>query len=72
MDRGGFVVPMQICSLSAWEFINCNFQSNFLIWIISVIYGANFTKHVLECHSEGTMSQILYLGRSFILGNIEN
>ena len=50
------------------EFRNCNFLYIFWNWIISVIYGAKFTKlctHVVESHSEGTMSQNLYLGPSF-------
>ena len=39
------------------------FQQIFLNWIISVIYGAKFTRFrtcIAEGHSEGTMSQILY------------
>ena len=44
------------------EFKNCNFQYIFLNWIISVIHGAKVTKFG---HSEGTVSQISYLGLSF-------
>ena len=50
------------------EYKNCNFQYIFLNLIISVIYGAKFTKlgtHVVEDYSEGTMSQIFDLGLSF-------
>ena len=51
-----------------WEFKNCNFLYIFLNWIISVIYGANFIKFgtlIVEDYSEGTVSQIFYLGSSF-------
>ena len=44
-----------------------NFQFIFLNRIISLIYGANFTRfgrHVAEDHSEGIVSQIVYLGAS--------
>ena len=50
------------------KYKNCNFQYIFLNLIISVIHGAKITKlgtHVVEDHSEGNMSQILYLGLSF-------
>ena len=50
------------------EYKNCNFQYIFLNLIISVIHGAKITKlgtHVVEDYSEGTMSQIFYLGLSF-------
>ena len=50
------------------EFKNCNFQYMFLNWIISVIHGAKVTKcgtHVVENHSKGTLSQILYFGLNF-------
>ena len=53
------------------EFKNCNFQYVLLNCIISVIiHGAKVTKfdtHVVDNHSEGTMSQIYYLGLSFYL-----
>ena len=41
------------------EFKSCNFQYIFLNLIISVIHGAKITKfgtHVVEDHSEGTVS----------------
>ena len=47
---------------------NRNFQYIFLNWIITVIYGPKFTKFetgLVEGHSEGTVSQIFYLGPSF-------
>ena len=47
---------------------NCNFQYIFLNWIISVIHEAKVTKfgtHVVNDHSDGTVSQICYLGLSF-------
>ena len=50
------------------EFKNCNLQYIFLNLIISVIHGAKITKfgtHVVKDHSEGTVSQIFYLGVSF-------
>ena len=50
------------------EFKNCNFQYIFLNLIISVIYGANITifgTHEVDDHSEGTASQIFYLGHRF-------
>ena len=50
------------------EFKNCNFQYIFLNWIISVIHGAKVTKfgtHVVNDHSEGTISHTFYLGLSF-------
>ena len=50
------------------EYKNCNFQYIFFNFIISVIHGANVTKfgtHVVGDHSEGTVSQIFYLGLSF-------
>ena len=50
-----------------WEFKNFNFQIIVMNWIISLIYGANFTRfgrHVAEDHLEGTVSQNLYLGPS--------
>ena len=53
---------------STWEFENFNFQYIFLNWIISVIDGAKATKFgtpLVEGHSEGTVSQIFYLGPSF-------
>ena len=53
---------------STLEFKNCNFQNIFLNWIISVIHRAKITKfgtHVVEDHSEGTMSQFFNLGPSF-------
>ena len=43
------------------EYKKCNFQYIFLNLIISVIHGAKITKfgtHVVEDHSEGTVSQI--------------
>ena len=49
------------------EFKNCNFQYIFLNWIISIKNGTNLTKLetcIAECHSEGTVSQIFYLGPS--------
>ena len=52
----------------AWEFKSCNFQYIFLNWIFSVIYEAKITKFgtcVVDDHSEGTVSRILYLGPSF-------
>ena len=52
---------------TAWKFKNCNFEKFFLNWIISVIDRAKFTKfgtHVVKGHSEGTVSQICYLGPS--------
>ena len=52
------------------EFKNCNFQYFFFNWIISDIHEAKVTKfgrHVVNDHSEGTMSQIFYLGLSFHL-----
>ena len=45
-----------------------NFQYSFWKWIISVIYGPKITKfstHVVKDHSEGTVSQIFYLGPGF-------
>ena len=45
------------------EFKNCHFQ---YIWIISLIHEANVTqfgRHVFN--SEGSVSQIFYLGLSF-------
>ena len=51
-----------------WEFKSCNFQNIFLNWIFSVIYESNITKFgtcVVDDHSEGTVSQIFYLGPSF-------
>ena len=51
-----------------WEFKSCNFQYIFLNWIISVIYDAKITKFgtcIFEDHSEGTVTQISYLGLSF-------
>ena len=53
---------------TTWEFKNFNFQYIVLKWIISVIYGPKITKfgiHVVEDYSEGTMSQIFYLGPGF-------
>ena len=50
------------------EYKNCNFQYIFLNFIISVIHGANVTTfgtHVVGIHSEGTVSQIFYLGLRF-------
>ena len=50
------------------EFKNCNFQYIFLNWIISVIHEAKvktFGTHVVNDHSEGTVSQIFDLGLSF-------
>ena len=50
------------------KFKNCNFQYIFFNWIISVIHEAKVTKlgtHVVNDHSEGTVSQICYLGLSF-------
>ena len=50
------------------KFKNCNFLTFFFNWNISVINGANFIKFVtlvVGCHSEGTVSQIFYLGPSF-------
>ena len=50
------------------EFKNSNFHNIFFNWIISVIYEAKFTKFwtcIVEGHSEGTVSQIVYLGPSF-------
>ena len=49
------------------ELKNCNFQYICLNWIISVIHGEKVTKfgtHVINDHSERTMSQICYLGLS--------
>ena len=46
------------------EFKNCNFQYIFLNWIISVTNGAKVTQfgtHVVEDHSEGTMSHIFFI-----------
>ena len=51
-----------------WEFKSCNFQYIFLNWIISLIYEAKITIFetcIVEGHSEGTVSQIFYLGLSF-------
>ena len=53
--------------LTAWKIKKCNFQSYILKWIVSVIYGGkfiNFGTHLVEGHSEGTMSQIFNLGLS--------
>ena len=50
------------------ELQNCNFQYMFLNWIISVIHGEKVTKfgtHVVNDYSEGTVSQIFYLGLSY-------
>ena len=50
------------------EFKNCNFQYILFNWIISVTHGEKVTKfdtHVVDDHSEGTVSQIPYLGLSF-------
>ena len=50
------------------EIENCNFQYVFLISIVSVIHEAKFIEfatHLVECHLEGTVSQIVYLGPSF-------
>ena len=50
------------------EYKHYNFQHIFFNLIISVIQGAKITKfgtHVAEDHSEGTMSQIFYLGLCF-------
>ena len=54
--------------LTLWEFKSFffNFQTIFLNWIISVIYGAKFTRfdtHVLEGQLEGRhMHDFFYLG----------
>ena len=51
------------------EFNNCNFQYIFLNLIISVNHGAKVTKfgkHVVKDHSEGSVSQIVDLGLSFL------
>ena len=51
-----------------WEFKSCNFQNNFLNWIYSVIYEANITKFgtcVVDDHSEGTVSQMQKIPKSF-------
>ena len=51
---------------TAWK-KNCNFEKFFFNWIISVMDRAKFTKfgtHVVKGHSEGTVSQIFYLGPS--------
>ena len=58
----------EIKSKTKREFRNCNFSYIFLNWIISVSYGAKFTKfgtHVVEGHKEGTLSQIFDLSPSF-------
>ena len=50
------------------EFKNCNFQYILLNLIISIIHGVKITEfgtHVVEDHSEGTVSQIFDLGLSF-------
>ena len=50
------------------EFRNCNFSYIFLNWNISVIIGVKSIKLgtlVVNAHSEGTVSQIFYLGLSF-------
>ena len=47
---------------------NFKFSTDFFNWIISVIYGAKFTNFrtcIAEGHSEGTVSQIFYLGPSY-------
>ena len=46
---------------TTWQLKNCNSQNIFMNLIISVIYGAKFTKFgtpLVEDHSEGTVSQI--------------
>ena len=60
----GNIIEIEI----TWEFKNVIFDRYFLNLIISVINGANFTKfgtHVVEGHSEGTLSQIFDLGLCF-------
>ena len=57
-------VANKIKEHTTWEFKICNFQQQKLNWIISVIHKAKVTKfgtHVVNDHSEGTMSQIFYL-----------
>ena len=61
-------VAIKIEVYTTWEFKTFNFQFIFLNWIISLIHEANFTRfgrHVAKDHSEGTVSQIFYLGPSF-------
>ena len=65
-----YVVNMsnEIKSQIKREFRNCNFSYIFSKWNISVSIGAKLMKLgtlVVNAHSEGTMSQILYLGYSF-------
>ena len=51
-----------------WEFKSCNFPYILLNWLISVNYEANITKFgtcIVEGHSEGTVSQMVYLVLSF-------
>ena len=51
-----------------WKFKSCNFQYIFFNWIFSVTYEAKITKFgtcVVDYNSEGTVSQILYLGPRF-------
>ena len=58
----------EINTCTTREFENYNFQCIFFNWNISVIYGAKFTRFgtlLVECHSEGTLSQIFYLGLRF-------
>ena len=61
-------VPFKVEIHRTWELNNFNFQYIFLKWIFSAIHGANFTKFgtcIVEGHSEGSVSQIFYLGPSF-------
>ena len=60
-------VTNEIKEHTTLEFKNCNFQKKKLNWIISVIHEAKVTKfgrHVVNDHSERTVSQIFYLGLS--------
>ena len=59
-------VTNEIEEHTTWEFKS--FQYIFLKWIISFIYGPNITRfgtYVVKYHSEGTVSQIFYLGPGF-------
>ena len=61
-------ISNEIKSHTKREFRNSNFYIFFFNWVISIIYGAKFTKfgtHVVEGHLDGTMCQIFYLGLSF-------
>ena len=57
------------------EFKKKYFHSNFFNWNISVNDCGNlmkFDRHVVRVYSEGTVSQIFYLGSSFHLMNSRN